>query len=183
MAAMGNKNKIWQRFNINRLWLDPSELIYNARFRAHFSDSSCAHLHAENVYFRRFDLVVAFYLLGIFTGFPLDLICMRISCCCCFFMFISMIRLFVLFFRFFFSSKKTFVFGLIPPIKYAPWIGRYLELWQIEKIISFYRIGRRKKHEMCTQRSRRVPDDCFLPSSRLFTFFIAPIILRLLISR
>lgn len=36
MAAMGNKNKIWQRFNINSLWLDPSELIYNARIRAHF---------------------------------------------------------------------------------------------------------------------------------------------------
>lgn len=130
----GHQNKIWQRFNINSLWLDPSELIYNT-----VSEHTFLRFIVRT--FARRKLCLVLYLFGIFTGFPLDLICMWIS------RFLCSSRWFACLFYFLSAPSRR---NLCPiPLgeerKNVVRCGRYSELWQIEKIISFDRIERRKR--------------------------------------
>lgn len=155
--AMGTKTEIWQRFNINGLWLssarpfwtENTQLIYihvafSLRPRAHifllihrfvlrFARSKTKY------FFSAFSFLSIWHFRWIFHS---DLICMRISFG--FFMVFSMTLLFVF-------ATKTFIYHNLRMGRsqscvwcaenVSAWsIGK--ELWQIEKIISF---GRKKR--------------------------------------
>lgn len=148
MAAMANeKQHLTERFNINSLWLDPSELIYNARFRAHFSAfivrtfarSKCVF---SEIWFGRGSLSPShFHWISIRFDMHAD-------------------KSALLFYALLDDSLVCFIFphSFSPrkkPLSLASSLvcgghnkmrgsARYFELWQIEKIISFYRIDRRK---------------------------------------
>lgn len=141
------KQNLTERFNINSLWLDPSEdlkLIYNT-VSEHISPIHRAHF-ARRKYALFLFCQGSLSFFGIFTGFPLDLICMRISLFLCSFQWFA-----CLFYIIVFSRRKPLSLATLSKDHSwkicMAWIDRYSELWQIEKIISFWETKEEQEKE------------------------------------